>query len=82
MCMCSLTEEVEDLMDSAEGWREGLHMEFKASREKLSSDLWSSYSAFANTDGGIIVLGVEDNGRIVGVSNVAVQLKALHAQLN
>ena len=56
-------------------------MEFKASREKLSSDLWSSYSAFANTDGGIIALGVEDNGRIVGVSNVAVQLKALHAQL-
>ena len=43
MCMCSLTEEVEDLMDSAEGWREGLHMEFKASREKLSSDLWSSF---------------------------------------
>ncbi|MGN0836731.1 MAG: RNA-binding domain-containing protein [Akkermansia sp.] len=81
MCMCSLTEEVKELIASSEGWREGLHLEFKASREKLSSDLWSSYSAFANTDGGIIVLGVEDNGRVVGVSNINAQLKALHAQL-
>lgn len=47
-------------------------VEFKRGRGGVPGDFWPSYSAFANTDGGVIVLGVsEKNGEriIEGVEN-------------
>ena len=47
-------------------------VEFKRGRGGVPGDFWPSYSAFASTDGGVIVLGVkEENGvRVVeGVEN-------------
>lgn len=42
---------------------ETLTVEFKRARGGVSADFWPSYSAFANTEGGVIVLGVrETNG--------------------
>ncbi|MBK6291700.1 MAG: putative DNA binding domain-containing protein [Ignavibacteria bacterium] len=38
--------------------REDSKLEFKSGRGGLPSTLWESYSAFANTDGGTIALGV------------------------
>ena len=35
--------------------------EFKASQDKLSKDMWKTVSAFANTSGGYIILGVIEN---------------------
>lgn len=53
---------------------ENENIEYKESFDKLPGDIWPTYSAFANTKGGLIILGVsEDNGNYeeVGVSNAS-----------
>lgn len=48
--------------------RESLTVEFKSDRRKLSDDaLLETVVALANTDGGDIYLGVEDDGKISGL---------------
>ena len=42
------------------GKKEGLHLEAKSARGGFPDSFWESYSAFANTDGGVILLGVEE----------------------
>ena len=47
-------------LDRIEEYREGNQLEAKAAQGGLPDTLWDSYSAFANTDGGCILLGVKE----------------------
>ncbi len=55
---------------------ENLHLEFISSKIKLTDSLFETYSAFANTDGGDIYLGISDElpHKIIGVDNPKQQI--------
>ena len=80
MYIDNLTENVLDLYDNA--WFEGTCLEFKSARGGLPKEMWPTYSAFANTQGGIILLGVEDDGSISGISNPPKYINEIFTQLN
>lgn len=48
---------------------EGQHIEFKSELNEDKKRLLNTVSAFANTDGGIIFFGVDNNGGVRGVSD-------------
>lgn len=43
------------------------NIEFKS---QVTDDLYKEVIAFANTDGGIIYIGIDDNGNTIGIDNV------------
>ena len=47
---------------------EGRYIELKKAKNKIPDSFWETYSAFANTDGGIVIFGVDENSKqVVGV---------------
>ena len=46
---------------------EGLALEFKRAAGSLPESFFETVCAFLNRDGGLIVLGVEDDGSVSGV---------------
>lgn len=51
--------------------REGSNIEFK---RQYTKDIIKTVIAFANTNGGKIYIGIEDDGRVEGVENPGTQL--------
>ncbi|MFZ4526104.1 MAG: helix-turn-helix domain-containing protein [Chlorobium sp.] len=46
---------------------EGLTLEFKECRNTLNRDVYETVCAFLNRHGGTLLLGIKDNGEILGV---------------
>ena len=63
---------------------EGTSIEFKKAKEKVPASLYETVVSFANTRGGYILLGVDDDGTVVGIppENKAAFLKNITSALN
>lgn len=67
-------------------FKESNRLEVKSAQRGLPRSLWETYSAFANTDGGIILLGVEEdlnkNLNVIGVSKAEEIIKDFFDNIN
>jgi len=63
-------------------WTEDDDLEFKSGKGGVPGSLWETYSAIANTHGGVILLGVEDDGTVSGVEKPERVKKSLWDSLN
>ena len=52
---------------------EGISIEFKECRNNLSRNVFESICAFLNRNGGDLILGVNDSGKITGIAPEAVE---------
>lgn len=48
---------------------EGKHIEFKDARDSVPSSLYETVVSFSNTEGGVILLGVDDEGKVLGIDS-------------
>ena len=77
-----LESKVHELHKNKSTWKEGENLEFKSGGRGLPGSLWETYSAFANTSGGIIILGVHDNGTIEGLTQAEKHLQDFTNSIN
>ena len=66
---------------------EGERVEYKSARKNVPRDFWETYSSFANTSGGTIILGVEEDQiagtyEVTGVENPQHEMKVIWDTLN
>lgn len=55
--------------------KEALDLEYKSARNAIGKSVWETVSAFANTNGGWLILGVDDDGEPIGVGDGAERSK-------
>jgi len=63
---------------------EGISIEFKEAKEKVPASFYETVVSFANTNGGVVLLGVDDDGKVMGIQpeNKAMFLKNITTALN
>lgn len=49
-----------EYIDSLISRSEAVDLEFKTAKDGFPNSIWETYSSFANTEGGVIVLGVRE----------------------
>lgn len=64
-----MTEQQLQLFDDL-SYYEGVDVEYKSARGGLPRDLWETYSAFANTDGGTLWLGISQRNGVLDAHGV------------
>lgn len=75
--------DIDDLVN-VRNEREGYHLDFKGefgNLDKAKKELSKDISAFANTGGGFLIIGVDKNYKIIGV-NKTIQNRAIDEWLN
>lgn len=63
-------------------WVESDELELKSAKGGLPKSLWETYSAMANMHGGVILLGVDSDGHISGITEPDKQKKAFWDTIN
>jgi len=59
-----LTKQLLDIINAGEG----LTIEYKKCHSRINRDVYETVCAFLNRQGGHLVMGVSDNGAIVGIA--------------
>ena len=63
--------------------KEGNNIELKKAKNQVPKSFWETYSAFANTDGGIVIFGIDENSKeVTGVSDAYKLREDLFNNLN
>lgn len=76
---------MKELIKNLNKLKESYNIEFKLAKNSFPKEALSTYSAFANTDGGILILGIEEkNGfiSVIGVENTEKIKKDIFDTLN
>ncbi len=76
--MSNSKEQLKHIIETLQKQQESYNLEFKEAKSSLPSAFWETYSSFANTAGGHILLGIRENPwEISGVKNPDKILKDL-----
>lgn len=80
-------KEIKEMIANQQFIREKSEIEYKEAKNSVPKDLWHTYSAFANSNGGFILLGVKENEQgytpellISGVNNPEKVIDELFSQ--